>query len=338
MKSAIRNTAIAVAACFTLAQPAFAEPGYTQTKYPIMLVHGLFGFDNIAGADYFYGVRDTLAKEGAVVFQTSVSATNSNEVRGEQLVAELKRLRIELGNPKLKFNLIGHSQGSPTSRYAAAKLPDAVASVTSVGGVNRGAKIADVTRGVIAPGSVSEAVAQSASAALTKVLGLAAGTNLEQSGKAALDSLTTKGSAITTAIAPDGVPTAPCPATYSLSDLLTGTTAPFVWNGGNPVAKSGIHYYSWIGVLPRVLGVNTGMTNALDPVDAGVGVVSLVYGNELSDGIVGACSQVLGKVMGAYKMNHIDETNMSFGLTYLFEVNPKTVYRKHANFLKGKGL
>ncbi|NMT92192.1 lipase, partial [Vibrio alginolyticus] len=27
--------------------------GYTQTKYPIVLVHGLFGFDSLAGVDYF---------------------------------------------------------------------------------------------------------------------------------------------------------------------------------------------------------------------------------------------------------------------------------------------
>jgi len=334
-KTALRGAVAAIAACFAFAQPASAQTGYTQTKYPIMLVHGLFGFDNVLGADYFYGVRDTLAKEGAVVFQTSVSATNSNEVRGEQLVAELKRLKIKLGNsPTIKFNLIGHSQGSPTARYAAAKVPELVASVTSVGGVNRGAKIADVARGVIAPGSVSETVAQSASAALTTLLGLVAGTNLTQSGVGALDSLTTAGSLVTTKIAPDGVPTPVCPKSYSLNDLLTGSTAPFTWNSGNPlgsnISAKGIHYYSWIGIST--------VTNVLDPVDGGVGVVSLVYGSELSDGIVGACSQVLGKVLGAYKMNHIDEVNMSFGLTYLFEVNPKTVYRKHANFLKGKGL
>ncbi|MBK6638798.1 MAG: triacylglycerol lipase [Rhodocyclaceae bacterium] len=335
MKPVLRNSVLALTACFSLGQPAFAETGYTKTKYPILLVHGLFGFDNILGADYFYGVRDTLAREGAVVFQTSVSATQSNEVRGEQLVTELKRLKAQLGNsPTIKFNLIGHSQGSPTARYAAAKVPELVASVTSVGGVNRGAKIADVVRGTIAPGSVSESVANAASAALTKVLGVAAGTDLSQSGVAALNSLTTAGSAVTTKIAPDGVPTPACPSTYSLNDLLTGTTPAFTWNSGNAagshISKKGIHYYSWIGIST--------VTNVLDPVDGGVGVVSLVYGKELSDGIVGACSQVLGKVVGAYKMNHLDEVNMSFGLTHLFEVNPKTVYRKHVNFLKGKGL
>lgn len=26
--------------------------GYTQTRYPIVLVHGLFGFDKLLGVDY----------------------------------------------------------------------------------------------------------------------------------------------------------------------------------------------------------------------------------------------------------------------------------------------
>ena len=30
--------------------------GYTQTRYPIVLVHGLFGFDKLLGVDYFYGI------------------------------------------------------------------------------------------------------------------------------------------------------------------------------------------------------------------------------------------------------------------------------------------
>ena len=51
----------------------FAQAGtYTQTKYPIVLVHGLFGFDNILGVDYFYGLPHALAKDGATVVVTSV--------------------------------------------------------------------------------------------------------------------------------------------------------------------------------------------------------------------------------------------------------------------------
>ena len=34
--------------------------GYTQTKYPIVLVHGLFGFDQILGNPYFFQIASGL--------------------------------------------------------------------------------------------------------------------------------------------------------------------------------------------------------------------------------------------------------------------------------------
>ncbi len=37
-------------------------------------------------------------------------------------------------------------------------------------------------------------------------------------------------------------------------------------------------------------------------------------------------------------MNHLDLTNMMFGLTSWFEVNPKSVFRTQANRLKKAGL
>ena len=46
----------------------------------------------------------------------------------------------------------------PTSRYAAAVRPDLVASVTSVNGVNKGSRVADVVRKVAPAGTVTSAV------------------------------------------------------------------------------------------------------------------------------------------------------------------------------------
>ena len=51
--------------------------GFTQTRYPIVLAHGLFGFDSIGPVDYFYGVPSALRRDGAVVFTTKVSAANT---------------------------------------------------------------------------------------------------------------------------------------------------------------------------------------------------------------------------------------------------------------------
>ncbi len=69
-----------------------SSKGYTETRYPIVLVHGLFGFDNIAGVDYFYGIPRALSRSGAKVYVAQVSATNSNEARGEQLLRQVKRI------------------------------------------------------------------------------------------------------------------------------------------------------------------------------------------------------------------------------------------------------
>jgi triacylglycerol lipase len=80
---------LAASATFTAAQTQAA--GYTQTRYPIVLVHGLFGFDNIGPVEYFYGIPSALRSGGATVYTPQVSAANSTEVRGEQLLLEVKK-------------------------------------------------------------------------------------------------------------------------------------------------------------------------------------------------------------------------------------------------------
>ena len=74
------------------------QTGYTQTRYPIVLVHGLFGFDKLAGVDYFYGIPESLTKDGAKVYVAQVSATNSSEVRDEQLFALYLRYKQALAD------------------------------------------------------------------------------------------------------------------------------------------------------------------------------------------------------------------------------------------------
>lgn len=98
-----------------------------------------------------------MTKSGAKVYVAQVSATNSSEARGEQLLSQVEAILAVTGAQKV--NLIGHSHGSPTSRYVASVRPDIVASVTSVGGVNKGSTIADIVRGTIPSGSISEALA-----------------------------------------------------------------------------------------------------------------------------------------------------------------------------------
>ena len=103
---------VGLAALSMFAQSALAA-GYTQTKYPIVLVHGLFGFDRIGPVDYWYGIPSALRSDGAKVYVTQVSAANSTEVRGEQLLTQVKQILAVTGASKV--NLIGHSHGGPTT-------------------------------------------------------------------------------------------------------------------------------------------------------------------------------------------------------------------------------
>jgi len=305
----LRQRLLFALALLCLAAPmAHAQNGYTQTRYPIVLVHGLFGFDSLFGLDYFYGVPDALRSGGAKVFVAQVSAANSTEVRGEQLLAQVRNILAVTGAPKV--NLIGHSHGGPTARYVAGVAPQLVASVTSVGGVNRGSRVADVVRGVAPPGSVSETVANGAAKALVTLINLASGgSGLPQMPTAALDSLTTAGSARFNQRFGAGVPTSGC------------------GNGAELVA--GVRYYSWTGK-------NT-LTNVLDPSDAALFATGLVFG-EANDGLVAACSAHLGRHLGDYRQNHLDEVNQMVGLRDWFSPDPVTLYREQAHRLKNAGL
>ena len=86
---------------FLVASLVFPAPswasGYAQTKYPILLVHGLFGFDSIAGVEYWYDIPESLRAEGATVYVDTVSAANSTQVRGEQLLLQVQQILAATG-------------------------------------------------------------------------------------------------------------------------------------------------------------------------------------------------------------------------------------------------
>jgi triacylglycerol lipase len=284
--------------------------GYGQTKYPIVLVHGLFGFDKIGPVDYWYGIPSALRADGAKVYVVQVSAANSTEVRGEQLLTQIKQVLAATGAAKV--NLIGHSHGGPTTRYAASVRPDLVASVTSVGGVNKGSAVADLILGVAPDGSLSNTVIVSVTNGLAQIINfLSGGSGLSQNALAAAKSLSTAGSAKFNLAHPAGVPTTAC--------------------GEGAYAVKGVSYYSWSGAKPY--------TNALDVIDPALALTALAFKGAKNDGLVASCSSHLGKVIrDDYAMNHLDEVNQTVGLVNLFETNPVTIFRQQANRLKNAGL
>ncbi|MDO8697920.1 MAG: triacylglycerol lipase, partial [Pseudomonas sp.] len=147
--------ALCIASCLAVSTQADAATGYTQTKYPILLTHGMLGFDKLLGVDYWYGIPGALRRDGAKVYVTQVSQLNTSEARGEELLAQVEEIVAISGQSKV--NLLGHSHGGPTIRYVAAVRPDLVASVTSIGGPHKGSAAADFIRNV-PPGSAGEAL------------------------------------------------------------------------------------------------------------------------------------------------------------------------------------
>jgi triacylglycerol lipase len=197
-------------------------------------------------------------------------------------------------------------------RYVASVAPNLVASVTSVAGPNQGAALADALNGTLPAGSLSRTVVATVVNGFASLIGLISGNNASQNSSAALDSLSSAGMARFNAAHPEGLPTSAC-------------------GQGPAVASNGVRYYSWSGAQP--------FTNALDPLDAGLAVVSVVYGGAKNDGLVGSCSSHLGTVIrDDYGMNHLDEVNQTAGIVNWFEVDPRSVFRNQANRLKNLGL
>lgn len=286
-----------------LPAPSWAT-GYTQTKYPIVLVHGLFGFDSLGPVDYFYGIASGLQSGGARVYITTVSAANSTEVRGEQLLTQVKQILAATGATKV--NLIGHSHGGPTARYVASVRPDLVASVSSVGGVNKGSRVADVLIG-----AVPDVTYTLANAVAGLISFLSGSPTLPQDAVAAAQSLSTAGTAAFNSRHPEGVPTTAC--------------------GEGAYQVNGVYYFSWSGAQPY--------TNFFDISDPVLALTSLAFNGAKNDGLVASCSSHLGRVIrDDYAMNHLDEVNQMIGITNLFETSPVTVFRQQANRLQGLGL
>jgi triacylglycerol lipase len=282
---------------------------YTKTKYPIVLEHGLAGFDDLFGVlEYWYLIPEALSDGGAYVYVADTSPFNSSVERGEQLLAQVQQVIAITG--KAKVNLIGHSQGGIDVRYVAAVRPDLVASVTTVGSPHKGADLADYLRGHVQNGSFTQDVLAYFANSLGIVLDLLTGHSNSQDAVAALDQLTAAGMASFNAAYPQGVPTTSC--------------------GSGAASMNGVRYYSWSGT-----GV---LTNALDVSDPALGLTSFFYSGA-NDGLVGRCSSHLGTVIrDNYFYNHLDEVNQVLGLTSIFESSPQTVFRAHANRLKNAGL
>jgi len=314
--SATTNTYVlcSTSGCGTVGGSAKVTGTYAQTKYPIVLAHGMAGFSQIGPIDYWYGIPGDLTANGAKVYVTQVASFQSSEVRGEQLLAQVKTVLALTGAAKV--NLIGHSHGSQSVRYVAAAIPANIASATAVGGPNTGSPVADVIKGITTIPGVGPIAATTIASIVNAFFGfidITSGKAYEQDALAGLNSLTSAGAAAFNAKYPQAMPAAGSPC------------------ASGAAVVNGVHYYSWSG---------TGhLTNLLDVSDPLLALTGLAFGKNANDGLVGQCSSHLGSVIrDNYNMNHLDEVNQVLGLVSIFETSPVTVFRTQANRLKSAGL
>ncbi len=279
---------------------------YTKTKYPIVLAHGLMGFDSILGlVDYWPCIAEGLEDDGSTVYITEVSTVNNSYERGEQLLAQIEEI-ISISGAE-KVNIFGHSQGSIDARYVATVRPDLVASITSIGGPHGGASFGDFG---------DSAIIETVISLLGDMIALLSG-NSNPTDVEALYALAEDENlqAFNTNF-PVGLPVTEC-----------GEGAAIEYIDGYAV-----NVYSW--------GGTANITTGIDPTDVLFAILgSIGNSDEANDGMVGQCSSHLGDVIrDDYFQNHIDLTNLMFGLTSIFESSPQSIFRSHANRLKNAGL
>lgn len=290
------------------------------TRYPLVLVPGMLGFVRLGLFPYWYGIVPALRAGGAQVFPVQVAPLNASEVRGEQLLAQMERIRRQTGAEKV--NLIGHSQGSLTARYAAARRPEWVASVTSVAGPNHGSELADYFQ-VHYPadhwkGRLVSAVLHLAAWVMGVLETGYRGPRFKVDVQASHQSLTCEGVALFNRQFPQGLPS--------------------TWGGQGAEVVNGVRYYSWSGTLQP--GKTDRGRNLLDGTHRSCRLFARSFVREKGqcDGMVGRYSSHLGLVIGDdYPLDHFDIVNQSMGLVGK-GAEPIRLFVEHAQRLKAAGV
>lgn len=113
-----------------------------KTRYPILLVHGVFFRDNHY-LNYWGRIPKTLQKNGAEIYYGEHPSALSIADSAEILAQRIQRIVQNTGCEKV--NIIAHSKGGLDCRYAMANLDVAkyVASLTTVNTPHRGCVFAD---------------------------------------------------------------------------------------------------------------------------------------------------------------------------------------------------
>lgn len=143
-----------------------AQSQICHTKYPILLVHGVF-FRDFRFFNYWGRIPRALKQNGAVLYYGSQQSAASVASCGQELAERIRAIVLETGCEKV--NIIAHSKGGLDSRYAisACGAFPYVATLTTINTPHRGCIFADYLLEKI-PEKVQKSVARKYNAALRK--------------------------------------------------------------------------------------------------------------------------------------------------------------------------
>ena len=125
------------------------EEQICKTKYPILLIHGIF-FRDWKGFNYWGRIPAELERNGATLYYGNQESSASIHFCAVEIKNRITEI-MQNENCK-KINIIAHSKGGLDARYALCNLgiEDYVASLTTVNTPHRGCKFTDsIFRGVI---------------------------------------------------------------------------------------------------------------------------------------------------------------------------------------------
>lgn len=119
-----------------------SENEICKTKYPILLVHGIFWRD-WQFFNYWGRIPRELIKNGATIYYGNQHSATSMEICANELKEQI--LDIIEKEKCEKVNIIGHSKGGLDARYAISCLGihKNVASLTTIGTPHKGCKFVD---------------------------------------------------------------------------------------------------------------------------------------------------------------------------------------------------
>lgn len=143
-----------------------AESRLCETKYPLLLVHGVF-FRDFRFFNYWGRIPFSLKRNGAAIYYGCQQSAASVAECGQELADRIRSIIRETGCEKV--NIIAHSKGGLDSRFAISACGAApyVASLTTVSTPHRGCIFADYLLDKI-PVKVQKSVARKYNAALKK--------------------------------------------------------------------------------------------------------------------------------------------------------------------------